>query len=367
MSSYLECTARERIAALFDAGSFEEFLPPSERVISPHLAQLDAPVAFDDGVAVGRAQLAADRLRRRAGRRLHGRRGRRSAWRQAGRLLRAPCAKAHGRAAAAGNRRRAPARSQRRPDRGVGSDARRARRARRRHPGDRADRRLQRLLRRHGHRGALRQRGRHVEEGRLAMSGPEVIETATAWRNSMRATARWSGAPPAASTATCWATARRSWWRRRAPRSARPRCDARMPRRARHELTLAALEAEQRMLEARLARFRRPARSARRSGARSASPTRRSCPMLERRLHALAAQHRRRRSHDGLANSGGALFPKGPCDRRARLSSAARAVMAAKRRRDRHHRPRADRRRDRAGAGEGDPAHRCASIRAGRS
>ena len=57
MSSYLESSARERVARLFDAGSFEEFLPPSARVVSPHLAQLDLPVAFDDGVAVGRARL----------------------------------------------------------------------------------------------------------------------------------------------------------------------------------------------------------------------------------------------------------------------------------------------------------------------
>jgi malonate decarboxylase beta subunit len=57
MSSYLEANARERIADLFDPGSFEEFLPPSARVVSPHLAQLDTPVAFDDGVAVGRAKL----------------------------------------------------------------------------------------------------------------------------------------------------------------------------------------------------------------------------------------------------------------------------------------------------------------------
>ena len=86
MSSYLESTARERIARLFDAGSFVEFLPPSARVISPHLGQLDAPVAFDDGVVVGRALLDGEtRVRRRAGRRLHGRRGRRSARRQAGR------------------------------------------------------------------------------------------------------------------------------------------------------------------------------------------------------------------------------------------------------------------------------------------
>jgi malonate decarboxylase beta subunit len=57
MSSYLELTARERIASLFDAGSFVEFLPPSARVFSPHLGQLNAPVSFDDGVVIGRAQL----------------------------------------------------------------------------------------------------------------------------------------------------------------------------------------------------------------------------------------------------------------------------------------------------------------------
>lgn len=57
MGSYLEATARERLAQLFDAGSFAEFLPPARRVTSPHLAQLNAPVAFDDGVAVGRALL----------------------------------------------------------------------------------------------------------------------------------------------------------------------------------------------------------------------------------------------------------------------------------------------------------------------
>ncbi len=60
MSSYLESTARERIARLFDAGSFVEFLPPSARIVSPHLGQLDAPVSFDDGVAVGRATLAGE-------------------------------------------------------------------------------------------------------------------------------------------------------------------------------------------------------------------------------------------------------------------------------------------------------------------
>lgn len=57
MISYAECSARERLALLLDAGSFHEWLPPSERVTSPHLAQLGVPCAFDDGVAVGRAML----------------------------------------------------------------------------------------------------------------------------------------------------------------------------------------------------------------------------------------------------------------------------------------------------------------------
>ena len=60
MSSYLESTARERVQRLFDAGSFTEFLPPSARVISPHLGQLDAPVAFDDDVVIGRALLGGE-------------------------------------------------------------------------------------------------------------------------------------------------------------------------------------------------------------------------------------------------------------------------------------------------------------------
>jgi malonate decarboxylase beta subunit len=57
-TSYAECTARQRIAALFDAGSFVEWLPPAQRVMSPHLAQLGVPAAFDDGVAIGSARLA---------------------------------------------------------------------------------------------------------------------------------------------------------------------------------------------------------------------------------------------------------------------------------------------------------------------
>jgi malonate decarboxylase beta subunit len=57
MISYAECPARERLARVLDAGSFHEWLPPSERLTSPHLAQLGVPSSFDDGVAIGRAKL----------------------------------------------------------------------------------------------------------------------------------------------------------------------------------------------------------------------------------------------------------------------------------------------------------------------
>jgi malonate decarboxylase beta subunit len=62
MSSYQEATARQRIAGMLDAGSFDEFLPPQKRVVSPHLAQLDAPVSFDDGVVVGRGTIEGRRV-----------------------------------------------------------------------------------------------------------------------------------------------------------------------------------------------------------------------------------------------------------------------------------------------------------------
>ena len=60
--SFAECSARERIALLFDAGSFHEWLPPAARVMSPHLAQLGVPAAFDDGIAIGEALLAGARV-----------------------------------------------------------------------------------------------------------------------------------------------------------------------------------------------------------------------------------------------------------------------------------------------------------------
>ncbi len=56
--SYFEASARKRLSGLLDADSFTEFCPPEMRQTSPHLALLDAPVAFDDGVIVGRATLS---------------------------------------------------------------------------------------------------------------------------------------------------------------------------------------------------------------------------------------------------------------------------------------------------------------------
>ena len=60
--SFYEANARQRLAGLLDAGSFRELLPPSERATSPHLPLLDAPVAFDDGVVVGVGRLAGERV-----------------------------------------------------------------------------------------------------------------------------------------------------------------------------------------------------------------------------------------------------------------------------------------------------------------
>jgi malonate decarboxylase beta subunit len=57
MISYAECSARQRLAKLVDEGSFHEWLPPADRLTSPHLGQLGLPAAFDDGVAIGRATL----------------------------------------------------------------------------------------------------------------------------------------------------------------------------------------------------------------------------------------------------------------------------------------------------------------------
>lgn len=57
LASWYESTARTRVSDLLDEGTFVEFLPPTERVTSPHLSLFDLPEAFDDGIVVGRGQL----------------------------------------------------------------------------------------------------------------------------------------------------------------------------------------------------------------------------------------------------------------------------------------------------------------------
>ncbi len=57
-SSYYEASARDRVAGILDLGSFREILPPTQRVVSPHLLALDLPAAFDDGVVIGHGRLA---------------------------------------------------------------------------------------------------------------------------------------------------------------------------------------------------------------------------------------------------------------------------------------------------------------------
>lgn len=55
--SWFEATARARLQALLDSRSFREFLPPETSEPSPHLAVLDIPGAFDDGVIIGAGRL----------------------------------------------------------------------------------------------------------------------------------------------------------------------------------------------------------------------------------------------------------------------------------------------------------------------
>ena len=55
--SWYEASARQRIEALVDAGSFAEFIGPEQREMSPHLAIFDLPEQFDDGIVIGRGRL----------------------------------------------------------------------------------------------------------------------------------------------------------------------------------------------------------------------------------------------------------------------------------------------------------------------
>jgi len=55
--SWYESSARDRVRILLDAGTFEEFIGPEQRETSPHLGIFDLPRQFDDGIVVGRGRL----------------------------------------------------------------------------------------------------------------------------------------------------------------------------------------------------------------------------------------------------------------------------------------------------------------------
>src|SRR5271156_1802246 len=56
-ATWFMAPARQRVSGLLDEGSFIEFLDPSQRIVSPHLRLFDLPAAFDDGVIIGRGSV----------------------------------------------------------------------------------------------------------------------------------------------------------------------------------------------------------------------------------------------------------------------------------------------------------------------
>jgi malonate decarboxylase beta subunit len=56
--SWYESAARDRARLLLDAGTFKEFVGPEAREMSPHLGIFDLPRQFDDGIVVGSGTLA---------------------------------------------------------------------------------------------------------------------------------------------------------------------------------------------------------------------------------------------------------------------------------------------------------------------
>ncbi|ACK52097.1 malonate decarboxylase, beta subunit [Methylocella silvestris BL2] len=60
--SWYEASARARVAGLLDPRSFVEFIGPAERQFSPHLDIFDLPKQFDDGLIAGRGTLNGEPL-----------------------------------------------------------------------------------------------------------------------------------------------------------------------------------------------------------------------------------------------------------------------------------------------------------------
>lgn len=55
MISFYESNAREKIDSIIDEKSFEEILPSEQKIQSPHLGKIDIVSSFNDGVIIGRA------------------------------------------------------------------------------------------------------------------------------------------------------------------------------------------------------------------------------------------------------------------------------------------------------------------------
>jgi malonate decarboxylase beta subunit len=62
LASWYEASARQRVEGLLDDGSFEEFIGPEQRETSPHLPLFDLPEQFDDGMIVGHGRLDGARV-----------------------------------------------------------------------------------------------------------------------------------------------------------------------------------------------------------------------------------------------------------------------------------------------------------------
>ncbi|MBR0859967.1 biotin-independent malonate decarboxylase subunit beta [Bradyrhizobium liaoningense] len=56
-TSFNEASARTRLELMLDAGSLVEFIGPEQREVSPHLRIFDLPEQFDDGIVVGHGRL----------------------------------------------------------------------------------------------------------------------------------------------------------------------------------------------------------------------------------------------------------------------------------------------------------------------
>ena len=62
MTSWYEASARTRLRLLLDPDSFVEFIGPEKREVSPHLKVFDLPEQFDDGIVVGCGSLGGSKV-----------------------------------------------------------------------------------------------------------------------------------------------------------------------------------------------------------------------------------------------------------------------------------------------------------------